>query len=153
MRRFSRVLLTGMTLAALAGCAQPQAAYTPVATVADLMEGMVMPAAEVVFEAVYTEVTVEGIREIQPQNDEEWDIVGHNAMALVEAGNMLKFDTEHAAEPDWRQWCQSLMDSAANVAKVAEARDASRMLDAGGVMYEACSGCHKQYLPEEAAVQ
>src|SRR5262245_5445917 len=144
MLRMLRILLFAALLFGVVSCAQQQqAAYSPVATVADIMEGMVAPAADHVFSAVYTEVSEAGIKEIQPQDDEEWNVVVHNAMALVEAGNMLKFDPEHKDKPDWSQFCQALMDSAMGVVQVAKAHDTDGMLTAGGVMYEACTGCHK----------
>jgi hypothetical protein len=113
------------------------------------MEGMVAPAADVVFESVYTEVSEAGIKEIVPQNDEEWAFVVHNAMTLVEAGNMLKHDSEFRDKPEWEQLCQALMDSAMQVVNVAKAKNANEMLNAGGTMYEACTGCHRVYLPQE----
>jgi len=44
----------------------------PVATVKQLMRGIVGPGAMVVFEAVSTTVSVKGVVEKAPQNDEEW---------------------------------------------------------------------------------
>jgi hypothetical protein len=150
MFRMLRILLSTGALFSLVSCAQQhQAAYIPVASVADIMEGMVAPASDHVFSAVYTEVSEAGIKDIKPQNDEEWNVVAHNAMALVETGNMLKFSPEHKDKADWAQFCQALMDSAMSIVEVAKAHDTEGMLTQGGVMYEACTGCHKVYLPQE----
>jgi hypothetical protein len=151
MLRMSHILLIVLAVSGVVGCTQQQQqpVYTPVSTVADIMEGLVAPAADHVFSAVYTEVSEAGIKDIMPQNDEEWDVVAHNAMALVEAGNMLKFYPEYKDKPDWIQFSQALMDSARTVVDVAKAHDTEGMLRQGGVMYESCTGCHEVYLPEE----
>jgi hypothetical protein len=151
MLRFSIIVLVSTILMATSGCAQQQqqAVYTPVASIDDMMEGLVAPAADVVFSSVYSEISEAGIKDFAPQNDEEWGEVRHNAMALVEAGNMLKFDPEYKDKPDWEQLCQALMDSAMEVVKVTDAKNADAMLTAGGIMYESCTGCHKVYLPQE----
>jgi hypothetical protein len=63
-------------------------ALKPVASVKQLMRGIVAPAATVVFDSVSTTVSAAGIDEKQPKTDEEWAEVGSSAAALVEAGNL-----------------------------------------------------------------
>src|SRR5690349_7641354 len=56
-----------------------------VASVKQIMAGIVQPAAEAVFNSVSTTVTREGVQEVAPKNDEEWTQVGNYAISLSEA--------------------------------------------------------------------
>ena len=59
-----------------ARAAQRTAAFvTPVASIKEIMNGMVEPGSKVVFDAVATNITVKGIEEIAPKNDAEWQNV------------------------------------------------------------------------------
>ena len=62
---------------------------TPVATVKQIMAGITMPAAYVVFDSVATIVSAAGTEEKQPRTDEEWAAVGAGAAALIESANLL----------------------------------------------------------------
>jgi hypothetical protein len=53
------------------------------------MNGIVMPGANVIYNAVGTTGTAGGAVEIAPHNDKEWAAVGTSAAALVESGNLL----------------------------------------------------------------
>ena len=55
----------------------------PVATVKQLMDGIVGPSATVVFDSVGTIVDATGIHEKQPSTETEWAAVGASAAALV----------------------------------------------------------------------
>ena len=45
---------------------------TPVASIKQIMNGIVMPDAYVIYNAVGTKSTAKGVEEIAPQNDGEW---------------------------------------------------------------------------------
>ena len=60
------------------------AAVTPVASVKQIMDGIVSPAATAVFESVSTVVDATGIHEKAPSTDAEWAALGASAAALVE---------------------------------------------------------------------
>src|SRR5688500_15034514 len=64
-------------------------AVAAVASIQQIMAGITGPAATVVYNAVGTIINSEGIKEIAPQNDEEWAVVANSAAALVESGNLL----------------------------------------------------------------
>ena len=64
-------------------------AFKPVASVKQLMEATINPSAEVRFEAVGTVVSLSGVEEIAPKNDEEWATVRNSALTLAESGNLL----------------------------------------------------------------
>lgn len=76
-------------------------AYRPVATVQDLMAGMIDPASKVVFKAVSSEVTPNGTVETAPKNEEEWTVVRRNAVMMVEGANLLMMPGRHVAPPQF----------------------------------------------------
>src|SRR4051794_23803462 len=69
--------------------AAPAQAIVPVASMKQLMNGIVGPSANVVFNAVSTTVSDKGVEEIAPHTDKEWAAVGDAAAAVAEAGNMM----------------------------------------------------------------
>jgi hypothetical protein len=72
-------------------------AYRPVATVQDLMAGMIDPASKVVFNAVSSEDTPNGPVETAPKNNDEWAVVRKNALMMVEGANLLLMPGRHIA--------------------------------------------------------
>ena len=56
------------------------------------MNGIVRPAARVVFASVGTIISADGVEEREPRTDEEWAAVGNSAAALVESANLLMMD-------------------------------------------------------------
>ena len=64
-------------------------ALTPVASVKQIMKGIVGPAAQRVFDSVGTSVTRNGTEEKAPRTGEEWEAVGNDAAALIESGNLI----------------------------------------------------------------
>ena len=70
-----------------------RAATMPVATVKQIMNGIVMPNAQIVYDAVGTVVDASGIKDTAPRNEKEWDAVADSAAALVESGNLPRSAT------------------------------------------------------------
>src|SRR5262245_54272093 len=64
--------------------------FTPVLTVKELMEHIVDPTADWIFDAAVINVTTKGVEEIVPKTDEDWLHVERGAMILAEASNLLK---------------------------------------------------------------
>ena len=71
MRKFLIIFLVFPALCFLASCAAPPSDYNTVATIKDIMDSAVDPAADYIWESLGTEVDADGIREKRPQNDEE----------------------------------------------------------------------------------
>ena len=130
-------LLTG-------GCA-PQPPLMPVASVEQLMEGTVHPAAEVLFKSVGTIISEKGVEEIAPRNDEEWANVRNNAVTLAESGNLLMIGKRAKDQGDWMKMAQGLIEAGVAATKATEAKDVQALFDAGGKVYEACERCHGRY--------
>ena len=118
---------------------------TPVATVKQIMKGIVTPAAMVVFNSVSTTVSVRGTEEKFPRNDEEWEEVGTSAAALIESGNLLLLGTRAIDKGDWVKMSQALIDAGKLTLKATEDRSAEGVLAAGEQINASCDGCHRRY--------
>src|ERR1700681_2054093 len=106
MRRFSWLVFVGLSLfsaSLLFGSAcrarQQPPDYTTSATIKDIMDSIVDPSADVVWDSVSTMVSTAGIEEKAPKNDEEWRDVRRGAIRLVEAPNLLMLPGRHVARP------------------------------------------------------
>ena len=86
------VLVTGVvaTWRGTRQAAASAAVMTRVGTVREIMEGIVDPSADVVWESVATNITAAGVEEKAPKTDDEWAVVQHSALMLAEAANLLK---------------------------------------------------------------
>lgn len=120
-------------------------ALTPVATVKQIMNGIVAPAATVVFESVGTIISAAGIEEHRPKNDEEWAVVGNSAAALVESANLLMLGDRAVDRGDWVKMSRALADAGTMALKAAESKDADGILTAGSVINTSCDTCHQRY--------
>jgi hypothetical protein len=120
-------------------------ATTPVATVKQLMDGIVGPSATVVFDSVGTIVDATGIHENQPRTDAEWAAVGASAASLVEAANLLVTGNRAIDRQDWVTMAKALADQGMVVLKATEARDPQGILAAGESLNATCDNCHERY--------
>lgn len=119
------------------------APFRPVATVDEVMDAIVIPSAEAIFDAV---VYVNGEIAAMPDTDEDWFQLKLHALALAEAGNLLMMAPRARDTGDWMTFSRAMTDGAVLVAEAADARDTDRLLDTGSEMYNACTGCHDLYL-------
>lgn len=118
---------------------------TPVASVRQIMRGIVDPAANTVFNAVSTTVTAAGTEEKAPRTPEEWEAVANSAAALAEAGNLLALDGRAIDSNAWMQWSRRLTEAGTVALKAAEGKDAAGVFASGEAIYEACDNCHRVY--------
>ena len=81
---------------------KPEAEYRPTTTIRDLMDGLVDPSADTIWNSVSTTITKKGKEEKAPHTDEEWGNVRHSAIALLEASNLLQIPGRHVAMPGQR---------------------------------------------------
>src|SRR5438046_7379881 len=102
MRRFLWLFVAGASTFAIVACNRAQAPAAsplrPTATIKDLMDSMVDPSADVLWESVATIVSAAGVEERQPRTDEEWKNVHRRAIELVEATNLLIMPGRHVAQ-------------------------------------------------------
>jgi len=120
-------------------------ARPPVATVKQIMSGIVMPAAYVVFDSVSTIVDKNGIQENQPRTDEEWALVGANAAALIEAANLLLVGSRVIDQGDWVKMSIAMADAGQRALDAAAAKSPEGILEAGELINESCDNCHQKY--------
>src|SRR5437588_6451353 len=106
MRKYLFLVLTS-TLVFLAACTakQPEQAvqqegdFRPTATVKDIMDSLVDPGSDVLWDSVETIVSAKGTEEKAPHTDEEWKNVRNHAIMLLEATNLLLVPGRHVAKP------------------------------------------------------
>lgn len=129
--------------AACGGPAPPP--FKPVADTKLLMQSVVDPNADVVWEAVKTIVT-DTTEEIRPHTEEQWTAVRNAAVTLTESGNLLMMVPRAKDGGEWMKRAQEMVDTGQAAMRAAEAKDADRLFTVGGDIYDACSHCHQQYM-------
>ena len=164
------VFLVGACVQASPPPATPQPEFTTTATVRDIMESVIDPAADVVWGAVETTVSAKGVEEKFPRNDEEWQIVRNSAITLLEASNLLKIPGRAIAKPgetsenpgielspeqvqalidkdrvSWNNYAQALHDATLEALKTIDSKSPEGLLNTGDGIYQACEKCHMQY--------
>ncbi|HEX7079506.1 MAG TPA: hypothetical protein VF329_00635 [Gammaproteobacteria bacterium] len=152
------------------------AGFAPDATLAEIMEYIVMPNADKLWGAVSVTVGEEGVVEEAPETDAEWFELRTAALTLAEASNLLvvpgrRVDAPGAVaeypeeelspseihelqEEAWGAWvghAQVLHEVAKQMIAAVDARDTQAVTDVGGTLDSACEGCHLQfwYPPQE----
>jgi len=125
----------------------PQAAappaFKPVGNTLQLMQAIVIPAADAVW-AVGAEA---------PKNDEEWAKVRNNALALAESGNLLMIGDRAKDQGEWMRMSLALVDAGTAAFQAAEAKNVEGVMMAGDALYSSCEGCHMKYPPKTAEGQ
>src|ERR1051325_11902625 len=89
-------------LCVASGCRKsttPAPELATAATIKDLMDAMVDPNAEYLFDNIVEIVDETGIIDKTPKTDEEWKEVRRRALMLVEAPNLLVAPGRKAAKP------------------------------------------------------
>ena len=177
MRRFAisfSLVLAIFVVALIAGCKAapppppPAAEFRPMPII-DVMEFMVEPSADVLWESVATIVNEKGIDDRRPRTDEEWTVVKRSAVTLVEATNLLlidrpaahpgdksenpnielppeEIDKLRAQDPElWKKYVKALYDAAMPALNAINKKDADALLNAGEGIDTACENCHLHY--------
>ena len=146
--------LMGVVL--IVACETPSTApppFVPVGDVQQLMEMVIDPAADIVWESVGTIVTLDGTEEIFPRSDEEWSTVRNSAMVLAESGNLLMVGDRSKGEGPWMIMSQALVEAGMVALEAAESKDPEAVFAVGEQIYNACETCHVLYwYTEEDAV-
>jgi len=128
--------------------APPPSAARPVLSLKQLMEWVIDPAADAVWDSVKTIITEQGTKEIAPQTQEQWDAVRNGAAMLVESSNLLMMQTRARDQGEWSAAARRLAETADKALKAAGSRDAAGVFAAGGEIYDACAACHHRYAPQ-----
>ena len=128
-----------------AGAAVADVEIAPVASVKQIMGGIVGPAAGVVFNSVATFVDQKGTEEHFPRTDQEWEAVGNSAAALIEAGNLLMLGSRAIDQGDWVTMSRAMMSAGQDVLKAVAAKDKEMVLEYGDAVNMSCDNCHLKY--------
>lgn len=161
-----------------AAAAESEPAYRLTGTIKEIMDSVVDPNADVLWDSVSTTINRQGTTEKQPRSDEDWKNVRRSALALVEATNLLVIPGRKVApegdksenpeielgpeqmqklvDADRGKWVNNahgLHDAAMVALKAIDKKDVKGLMDAGENIDNACENCHKQYwYPDEKPV-
>ena len=146
-----------LALAAAASCtgatAPPDSAalgggveFQPVANIDQVMDAIVIPRSDEIFEAAVYE---NGVLVTSPETLEAWAELEFAALALAESGNLLLMPPRLRDADGWVARSHELTDASMEVLQAARAQDVDQLLEAGGVVYAACVNCHDAYVPPD----
>jgi hypothetical protein len=144
--------------------------FRTTATIKDIMDSVVDPSADFIWDSVSTIVTRKGTEERRPRTDMEWKEVRRRAIALVEATNLLIMDGRKVAKPGEKsenpevelgpddiqglidadhasliKFAHGLHDAGMKALAAIDKKDADALSDSGEAIDEACEQCHLKY--------
>src|SRR2546428_2488077 len=151
----------------------------PVVYVKELMKYMIDPVADNIFNAVGTRVTKDGVVDIEPKTDDDWEKIRVGAISLAEAAHLLKIrrpftppgQENDVAGPnavelsaaqiaakverdpvEWNARIEAMRNVALEALDVVKRKDVSELWDVGENLDKACEACHRSYwYPGEGA--
>ncbi len=135
-------------------------------SVRELMQYMIDPLSDNIFDAVGSDATAKGVVDTKPTTDEDWAKVRQGAVVLAEGSNLLKIPRKAAPAHDyvsknpgelppaeidaaidknrgaWNAYADALRTEALKVMDIVEKRDVEGVLKAGSDIDRACESCH-----------
>jgi cytochrome c556 len=168
MRSYSIVAVVFACLAMGAAASPAGEPARPRATVQELMDTRIDPAADVLWDSVAFIASEKGDEDRRPRTPEEWATVRQNALALIKAasdlglpgrrvsalettpgpGELRASQIEHLIEADpaaFAKHARALGAAARTALAAIDAKDADALMNAGGVIDAACEACHVVY--------
>lgn len=175
MRHHHLRRMTGLAAFALLAACKPQAEtpapppYAPQATLQDVMNHIVDPEADVIWNATGSIATKNGIVESFPKTDEDWEAQRRAALRLLEASNVLLipdrtvtntpfasagpgvFSSDEVQQKIYSNravfnaLALNLRGAAQQLLKASDKRDVSSLLALGDALDQACEACHKTF--------
>jgi hypothetical protein len=168
------VLVTAAVAVPLARRAVPPApALAPVATIQEIMEGIVVPTSTAIFESVGTISTAAGTVDKAPSTPQDWEALERHAYLLVEAAGLLGIHPRRVERPSvepepggesspevppaeiearimkdpaaWQRHLDELRVVALRAQKAAHDRSVDGLFEVGGDMDLVCERCHQAY--------
>lgn len=177
MRTSSLLALVG-TVVLCGGCRATPAAppvespFRATSTIRELMQSMVAPSAQGLWDSVGRISDAKGTRDLEPKTDEDWAAVRRHAVSLMESTNLLLMPGRHVAKPgeqtnkaedaepgselppaeiekrltqNWPAWiamAHNLQESAATALKAIDKKDAAALESTGSDLDAVCETCH-----------
>jgi hypothetical protein len=145
---------------------------TPTLSVKELMEHVIDPTADWIFDAAVVDISHKGLSETKPLTEEDWLKVERGGYVLAESTNLLKIPRRMAppddegkphqpGEPElppeqiqakiekdralWYMHADGLKAAALEAVQVAKARDVEGLFKVGDKVDKACEACHLEY--------
>ena len=154
--------------AAATPAADPAEAARAQATVQEMMDTRIDPAADALWDSVAFIASKKGEEDRRPRTPAEWAAVRQNALALIKGasdlalpgrrvsglettpgpGELRASEIEHLIEADpaaFAKRAQALQFAARAALATIDAKNADALMDAGGVIDAACEACHVVY--------
>ena len=144
--------------------------FRKTATIKDIMDSMVDPSADFIWESVATIVTKAGTEERRPRTDAEWKKVRAAAITLLESTNLLIMPGRAVAKPGEKsenpgielspeavrmvmdddpatliKLAEALHDATMKALVAIDAKNADALSDSGEIIDQACENCHLKY--------
>src|SRR5437773_2324234 len=144
----------------------------PVVSVKELMKYMIDPVADNLFNAIGTTVTKQGVVDVMPRTEDDWDKVRYGAISLAEGAYLLKIKRpftppgdENASQGpeavelspaqitakvekdpvEWNARIEAMRNVALEALDVAKRKDVNELWDVGENLEGACEACHRSY--------
>ena len=154
MVRYTKKYINSMTVLVLclswflAACDQKETTglYSSEINTQQTMNWVLDSHADLIWDSSGFVVTAQGVQNLAPSTDEEWDAVRNAAASIVEAGNLLIMPHHAQGRDAWIGHSRGLQFTGMELLKAAENRDAQALFDLGGQLYINCQSCHNQYL-------
>jgi hypothetical protein len=139
------------------------------ASIQELMDAVIDPAADALWDSVGTTVTAKGTVVRQPRSEEDWKDARRRAIALIEGTNLLIMDGRKLVAPGsavldqntqgvvsakegqellesqhqtFVQFSRALHDVGEQMLKAIDSKDPVGMMNAGAAMDGVCENCH-----------
>ena len=129
----------------LFGCGPKTAQPYNSLSLKQVMEWVIDPNADVVWESVKSISTAAGTTEIYPRTDAQWEAIRNSAATLMEAGNILMLEGRAKDDKQWMEYSKRFSRTAEVALRAAQDKNKAALFDAGGNIYNACKACHDQY--------
>ena len=186
-RSFGWLLGAGMTVLLAAACSSSKSEgpvsatgvspaplgaseFRTTATIKDIMDSIIDPSSDYLWDSVATIVTRAGTEERRPRTPEDWKNVRRRAIAMIEGTNLLIMDgrlVAHKGEQSenpgielgpeeiktlidadratFIQRAHALHDAGVKALAAIDKKDVDGLSDAGETIDEACEQCHLKY--------
>lgn len=150
--------------------AAPASNFRPRASIAEVMESVVVPSADVLWNATAYDISADGVKDFSPKTDEDWERVEWAGVTLAEGLNALLIpgrrvappgtvseSPEHELNPEqieeilkkepevWVGFVHALDDTVQEIQEAIRKRDLKALNEAGGALDEVCENCHLHF--------
>ncbi|MFZ6775027.1 hypothetical protein ACO0LB_20180 [Undibacterium sp. SXout7W] len=149
---------------------QTATAFKPTASIQEIMQSIIDPNIDAVWNSVATISTTAGTEERSPKTDEEWSTVRQHALVVLEASNLLLIEgrktavdgantSTHPVElrPEeieksiaanrqvFNQHAHALHEATLEAIAAIDAKSTDRLVKAGGRIDQTCEQCHTKF--------